>query len=149
MSTLKLMIKNAMKEAMRAKEKDRLGTIRMIQSAIKQIEVDERSEIDDQRILAILDKLVKQRKDAAAQFADADRPDLAAKEEAEIQVLQAFLPQPIGEAELDALVAAAIAQTNVQGMQAMGQVMAQLKPQLQGRADMAQVSAKVKAILTA
>lgn len=147
MSELKAQITTAMKEAMRAKDKDRLGTIRMVQSAIKQVEVDERIELDDQRVLAILDKLVKQRKDSATQYREAERPELAEQEEKEIEILQDFLPQPLTDEEIDSMIAAAIAEVDAEGMQAMGKVMGILKPQLQGRADMGAVSGKVKSKL--
>ena len=135
MSALKEQLTTAMKDAMRAKDKARLGVVRMALSAIKQIEVDERIELDDERSLAVLDKLIKQRKDSATQYRDAGRDDLADIEEAEIQVLQTFLPAPLGEAEVDALIDDAIARTGASGMQDMGKVMGVLKPQLQGRAD--------------
>ncbi len=135
MSALKEQLTTAMKDAMRAKDKARLGVVRMALSAIKQIEVDERIELDDERSLAVLDKLIKQRKDSATQYRDAGRDDLADIEEAEIQVLQTFLPAPLGEAEVDALIDDAIAQTGAAGMHDMGKVMGVLKPQLQGRAD--------------
>jgi uncharacterized protein YqeY len=141
-------IKAAMKEAMRARDKERLGTIRLIQSEFKRIEVDERIEIDDTRALAVLDKMVKQRRDSEQQYRDAGRDELADQEHREITVLQEFMPAQLGEAELVALVDAAIAGADGSGMQAMGAVMAQLKPQLQGRADMGVVSQLVKARLT-
>ena len=116
MSALKEQLTTAMKDAMRAKDKARLGVVRMALSAIKQIEVDERIELDDERSLAVLDKLIKQRKDSATQYRDAGRDDLADIEEAEIQVLQTFLPAPLGEAEVDALIDDAIARTGASGM---------------------------------
>ena len=149
MSALKEQLTTAMKDAMRAKDKARLGVVRMALSAIKQIEVDERIELDDERSLAVLDKLIKQRKDSATQYRDAGRDDLADIEEAEIQVLQTFLPAPLGEAEVDALIDDAIARTGASGMQDMGKVMGVLKPQLQGRADIGAASGKVKIRLTA
>ncbi len=142
-------IRADMKSAMRAKDKDRLGTIRLIQAEFKRIEVDERIEIDDARALAVLDKMVKQRRDSAQQFQDAGRDELAAKENAEIDVLQEYLPAQLGQEELEAMVDAAIASADGEGMQAMGAVMGQLKPQLQGRADMGAVSQLVKARLSA
>lgn len=138
-----------MKAAMKAKDKDRLATIRLIQSEFKRIEVDERIEVDDARALAVLDKMVKQRRDSATQFTEAGREELAAKENAEIDVIQAFLPSQLSEEELDALIDAAIAASDATGMAAMGAVMGQLKPQLAGRADVGAVSQKVKARLTA
>lgn len=144
MSALQEQLNAAVKDAMRAKDKVRLGTLRMATAAIKQVEVDERIELDDARVLALLDKQIKQRKDAAGQYRDANRVDLAEVEEAEIAVLQEFLPSPLSEAEIDALVDQAIAQTGASGMQDMGKVMGVLKPQLQGRADIGAVSGKVK-----
>jgi hypothetical protein len=148
-ATLVETIKAAMKAAMKARDKERLGTIRLIQSEFKRIEVDERIDIDDARALAILDKMIKQRRDSAQQYHAAERPELAAQEEREIAVIQEFLPSPLSEAELDELVNAAISRAEGSGMQAMGAVMAELKPQLQGRADVGAVSKLVKARLTA
>jgi len=136
-----------MKAAMKARDKERLSTIRLIQAEFKRIEVDERIEIDDARALAVLDKMVKQRRDSAEQFQNAGRDELAAKENTEITVLQEFMPAQLGEDELVAIVDAAIAASGASGMQAMGAVMGQLKPQLQGRADMGAVSQLVKARL--
>ncbi len=144
MSALKDQLNAAVKDAMRAKDKARLGTLRMATAAIKQVEVDERIELDDARVLALLDKQIKQRKDAAKQYRDANRADLAEVEEAEIVVLQEFLPSPLTDAEIDALIDDAIAQTGAAGMQDMGKVMGVLKPRLQGRADIGAVSGKVK-----
>jgi hypothetical protein len=141
---LKDSVRAAMKAAMKAKDKPRLQTIRLMWAEFKRIEVDERIEIDDQRALAVLDKMVKQRRDSAAQFTDAARTDLAEQENYEITVIQEFLPEQLGEAEIIALIDAAIAATDASGMQAMGPVMGQLKPQLQGKADMGQVSQLVK-----
>jgi hypothetical protein len=148
-ATLTETVKAAMKAAMKARDKERLGTIRLIQSEFKRIEVDERIEIDDARALAVLDKMVKQRRDSAQQYQAAERPELAAQEEREIAVIQEFLPNPLSEAELDALINDAISRAEGSGMQAMGAVMAELKPQLQGRADVGAVSKLVKARLTA
>ena len=147
MSALKEQLTAAMKDAMRAKEKARLGVFRMALAAIKQIEVDERIEPDDARVLALLDKLIKQRKDSATQYRDAGRPELAETEEAEILVLQEFLPAQLSDDEIDALIDDAISQTGAAGMQDMGKVMGILKPQLQGRADMGAASVKVRAKL--
>ncbi|MEQ3725065.1 GatB/YqeY domain-containing protein [Alcanivorax sp.] len=147
MSALKEQLTAAMKDAMRAKEKARLGVFRMALAAIKQIEVDERIEPDDARVLALIDKLIKQRKDSATQYRDADRPELAETEEAEIVVLQEFLPTQLTDAEIDSLIDEAMAQTGASGMQDMGKVMGILKPQLQGRADMGATSGKVRAKL--
>lgn len=142
-------IKAAMKDAMRARDKDRLGTIRLIQSEFKRIEVDERVDVDDARALAVLDKMVKQRRDSQSQYEDAGRQELADKEAAEIAVIQEFLPRQLSDAELDTLIDEAIASSGASGMQAMGAVMAELKPKLQGRADMGAVSQRVKARLNA
>ncbi|WP_111655773.1 GatB/YqeY domain-containing protein [Isoalcanivorax indicus] len=149
MSDIKARLTDAMKDAMRAKDSARLGVIRMALAALKQVEVDERIELDDARVLAILDKQVKQRQDAARQYGDAGRQDLADTELAEIEVLREFLPQPLSDDEIDALISQAIADTGAAGMQDMGKVMGQLKPQLQGRADMGAVSGRIKARLTA
>ena len=147
MSSLKSQITDEMKVARRAKDKVRLGTIRLMLAELKRIEVDERIELDDDRVLAVLDKMVKQRKDSIAQYQAAERPELAEKEQQETEVIKTFLPQPLSDVEIDAIIDAAIAATDASGMQAMGQVMAIIKPQLQGRADMGAVSGKVKAKL--
>lgn len=147
--SLKDQITADMKDAMRAKDKDTLGTIRLIQAAIKQREVDERIELDDSQVLAVLDKMVKQRRDSISQYRDAGREELAAKEEAEISVIQKYLPAALSEAEIDALIEEAISSSGAQSMQDMGKVMGQLKPKLQGRADMGAVSARIKARLSA
>jgi uncharacterized protein YqeY len=144
---LKVRITDDMKDAMRAKDTARLSTIRLILAAIKQREVDERRELADADVLVVLDKMVKQRRDSIAQFEAGKRPDLVAIERAELDVLQAYQPQQLGEGEIDALIAAAIAATGAAGPSGMGKVMAELKPKLAGRADMAAVSAKVKAKL--
>lgn len=141
-------IKDAMKAAMKARDKERLGTIRLIQSEFKRIEVDERIEIDDARALAVLDKMVKQRRDSAQQYLDAGRSELAEQENREIAVIQDFLPQPLSDDEIAAIVDTAIASTGASGMQDMGAVMAEVKPRAQGRADMGAVSRIVKARLT-
>lgn len=142
-------IKAAMKAAMKAKEKERLATIRLMQAEFKRVEVDERIDIDDARALAILDKMVKQRRDSAQQYTDASRPELAEKEIAEIAVIQEFLPAQLGEDEINALIDDALAGIDATGMAAMGPLMAALKPQLQGRADMGAVSKLVKVKLNA
>lgn len=147
MSELKAQITAAMKDAMRAKDKERLGTIRMILAEFQRVEVDERIQLDDPRALAILDKMAKQRRDAAQQFRDAGRDDLADQEEREIVVIQEYLPQPLTEAEINQLIEAAMADTGASSMQDMGKVMGVLKPQVQGRADMAAVSQLIKARL--
>jgi uncharacterized protein YqeY len=149
MSTLKQNITDAMKTAMKAGEKKRLGVIRLIQAAIKQIEVDTREELDDTQVLAVLDKMVKQRRDSAQQYTDAGRDELAEQENYEITVLQEYLPEALGDDEIEALIRSAIADTGASSMQDMGKVMGVLKPKTQGRADMGAVSAKIKAILTA
>ena len=142
-------LKSAQKDAMRAKEKLRLGTIRMAIAAIKQREIDEQITLTDSDILAVLTKMVKQRQDAASQFDAADRDDLASKEREEIVVLEGFLPQPLTEDELAALIDEAMVSTGAQGMQDMGKIMGSLKPQVQGRTDMGALSAKIKARLNA
>ncbi|MCW8840872.1 MAG: GatB/YqeY domain-containing protein [Gammaproteobacteria bacterium] len=145
--TLKETIMAEMKEAMRAKDKDRLGTIRLIQAAIKQREVDERIELDDEQVLAVLDKMVKQRRDSITQYRDAGREELAAREEAELVIIQHYLPEALSDAELDSLINEAISTTGAEAMKDMGKVMGQLKPRVQGRADMGEVSARIKARL--
>lgn len=147
MSQLKDQITAAMKDAMRAKDKERLGTVRMILAELQRVEVDERIQLDDARVLAVLDKMVKQRRDAAQQFSDAGRDDLAAQEKLEITVIQAFLPQPLTEAEINQLIETAMADTGASSMQDMGKVMGALKPLVQGRADMGAVSKLIKARL--
>jgi uncharacterized protein YqeY len=147
MSSLKERITEDMKAAMRARETDRLGTIRLLLSAIKQREVDERIELDDAAITGVIDKLVKQRKDSISQFASAGRQDLVDKEEAELVVLKGYMPEQLGAAEVEAEIAAAVAQTGAAGPQDMGKVMGVLKATLAGRADMTAVSAQVKAAL--
>jgi len=142
-------IKAEMKVAMKARDKERLSAIRLVLAEFKRIEVDERIEVDDARALAVLDKMVKQRRDSAQQYTDAGREELAAVENAEIIVLQEFLPSQLSEEELIAMVDAAIAASGATGMQAMGPVMGQLKPQLAGRADVGAVSKLVKERLTA
>jgi hypothetical protein len=133
-----------MKDAMRAKEKFRLGVIRMALSEIKRIEVDERIDVDDARCLAIIDKMSKQRRDAANQFVDGGRQDLADIELAEVEILKEFLPAQLTEDEILSLIEQAITDTGASGPQGMGQVMGQLKPQVQGRADMQVISKLVK-----
>ncbi len=143
-TTLKNQITEAMKTAIKAKEKRRLATIRLILADFKRVEVDERIEIDDQRALIILDKMVKQRKDSLAQFESAGRQDLADIERAELAVIQEFLPAALSESEILAVIKEAIEQTDAAGMQNMGKVMGLIKPKLQGRADMSAVSKLVK-----
>ncbi len=146
---LKQRIEAEMKSAMRNKEKERLGTIRLILAAIKQREVDERITLDDAQVLAVLDKMVKQRRDSIAQYREANRADLADKEEFELSIVQEFMPQPLSETELEALIDQAIATSGASSMKEMGAVMAELRPKVQGRADLGAVSAKVKAKLSA
>ena len=145
--TLKTRITEDMKNAMRARDATRLTTIRMLLAAMKQREVDERIELSDTDVVTIIDKMIKQRRESIAAFDSGGRPELAAAERAEIELLQAYMPQQLGEAEIDALIAAAMVAAGGSGMAAMGKIMATLKPQLAGRADMTQVSAKVKARL--
>jgi uncharacterized protein YqeY len=142
-------IKASMKEAMKAREKERLATIRLIQAEFKRVEVDERIEIDDARALAIMDKMVKQRRDSISQFEIAGRDELAAIERAEINVIQEFLPQQLNEDEILAIIDEALSGIDATGMAAMGPLMGVIKPKLQGRADMGAVSKLVKAKLTA
>ncbi|MBI2379575.1 MAG: GatB/YqeY domain-containing protein [Gammaproteobacteria bacterium] len=146
-STLLAQIKDGMKDAMRAQEKERLGVIRLVLAAVKQVEVDQRIELDDAAVLAILDKMVKQRRESIKQYESAGRQDLADKEAAEITVIQGYLPQALTEAELLALIDKGIAETGAAGMAGMGKLMAWLKPQVQGRADMGAVSVHIKAKL--
>ena len=140
-------IKDAVKAAMRAKDKQRLTALRSIQAEFKRIEVDERIEVDDARALAVLDKMTKQRRDSLSQYREAGRDDLADIEQFEIDVLYEFLPEALSEEELAKLVADAVAQPGAASMQDMGKVMGILKPQVQGRADMAQISQLVKSQL--
>lgn len=144
---LQLRIHDEMKAAMRAKDKPRLNVIRLIQSEFKRIEVDERIELDEARVLAVLDKMVKQRRDSAKQYEEADRQELADQEHFEITVVSEFLPQALTDEEVTQLINDAIAATNASGMQDMGKVMGILKPQLQGRADMGATSKLIKAQL--
>jgi hypothetical protein len=146
--SLKQRITEDMKAAMRAKEAERLSAIRMLLAAIKQREVDERIEVDDPQAIAIVDKLIKQRRDSIAAFASAGREDLAARERAEVEVLSAYLPRQASEAEVAAEVDAAVAATGAAGPQDMGKVMAVLKPKLAGRTDLSKVSGLVKARLS-
>jgi uncharacterized protein YqeY len=145
--TLKARITEDMKTAMRAHDAARLSTIRMLLAAVKQREVDERIELTDADVLAVIDKMIKQRKDSITQFVAGHREDLAAIERAEVAVLAAYMPAQLGDADIEAEIAAAIAETSATGMAAMGKVMAILKPKLAGRADLGAVSAKVKARL--
>lgn len=144
MSALKKQISDAMKAAMRAKDKETLGVVRLILAELKRIEVDERIELDDARVLATLDKMSKQRRDSISQFEEAGRNDLADSERQELEVIKTFLPQPLTDEEITAIIDAAVASTGASGMQDMGKLMAAIKPQLQGRADMGTVSKLVK-----
>ena len=144
MSEIKEKIQDDMKTAMRAKEKQRLGAIRLIQAAIKQKEVDERISLDDSQVIAILDKMLKQRRDSLAQYEKAGRTDLVEQEAFEIELIKSYLPQSLSEAELKQLIDNAIEQTGATSSKDMGKVMGILKPQVQGRADMKQVSELVK-----
>jgi len=147
MSDLLVEIKGHMKEAMRNKEKVRLTAIRMLLAAIKQIEVDQRIEVQDTDILVILDKMIKQRRDSISQFEAAGRQELADAEKQEIEALQVYMPQALTEDEISSLIDAAMNESGAESMRDMGKVMAILKPQLQGRADMGAVSGKIKAKL--
>ena len=145
--TLKERITEDMKAAMRASEKERLSTIRLVQAAIKQREVDERITLDDTQVLVVLEKMVKQRKESIAQFEQGGRKDLADKERREIELLQAYLPAQLSDGELDALIRDAVAATGAASIKDMGKVMGVVKSKAAGRADMAAVGARVKAVL--
>ena len=145
--SLKAQITEDMKTAMRAKEAERLGTIRLLLAAIKQKEIDERVELDDASVTAVIEKMIKQRKDAISQYQTANRQDLADKEQSEIQVLTGYMPQPFSAEEIAALVAQAKSETGAADAKDMGKMMAWLKPRLAGRADMTAVSGQVKAAL--
>ncbi len=145
--TLKERIGEDMKSAMRASEKDRLSTIRLIQAAIKQREVDERVVLDDAQVVSIIEKMVKQRKESIVQFEKGDRPDLAARERAEIGLLQTYLPEQLSEADLDAIIQDALASSGATSVREMGKVMAIVKSKAAGRADMSRVAGRIKAAL--
>jgi len=145
--TLKARITDDMKDAMRAKDTARLSTVRLLLAAIKQREVDERKELTDAEVLATIEKMVKQRRDSITQFEAGHRPDLVAVEQAELEILKTYQPEQMDTAEIDAAVAAAIAETGAAGAAGMGKVMGVLKGKLAGRADMSAVSARVKALL--
>ena len=147
--TLKARIQEDMKSAMRALEKEKLANIRMIMAAIKQREVDERIELDDAQVLTVIDKMVKQRRESITQFQAGGRADLVAKEAAELALLNAYLPAQLGDAELEALISAAIAATGAASIKDMGKVMAAIKAKAAGRADMGAVGARIKARLSA
>jgi hypothetical protein len=145
--SIKDRIQQDMKDAMRAKDKARLGTIRLILAAIKQREVDERIELDDEQVIVVLDKMAKQRRESISQFEQASRDDLIAQENFELGIIQPYLPEALGEDELNALIEAAMAATGASSIKDMGKVMGQLKPKIQGRADMGAVSALIKSRL--
>jgi uncharacterized protein YqeY len=145
--SLKQQLTEDMKTAMRGGDKERLAVIRLMLAAVKQREVDERIELDDTQVLAVLEKMLKQRRDSVSQFEAAQREDLAEAERAEMRVIETYLPAKLSEAEIDALVAAAIADTGASSARDMGKVVAAVKEKAAGRADMAAVSARVKALL--
>lgn len=147
MSSLKERLQADMKVAMKSGEKQRLGVIRLIMAAIKQREVDERIDLDDNQVLAVLDKMVKQRRESIIQYQAGGRADLADVESAEIEIIQAYLPQALSEAEIDCLIRDAVIETGAAGISGMGKVMGVLKPKMQGRADMGAVSSRVKQLL--
>lgn len=146
-SEIKLRVENAVKDAMRARDKQRLGALRLMTAELKRVEVDERIELDDNRVLAIFDRMVKQRKDSLAQYEQAGREDLAAQEKFELALLREFMPDALDDEALAKLVAEAVSSTGASSMKDMGPVMAALRPQVQGRADMGQVSELVKKAL--
>ncbi len=145
--SLKLRITDDMKQAMRERDKDRLKTIRLMLAAMKQIEVDKRIELDDAAVLVILNKLVKQRRESIRQYEDAERDDLAAVEYEEIDIIQTYLPQPLTQEAVDALVQEAMAATGANTMRDMGKVMAYIKPKAEGRADIGAISTTIKNML--
>jgi len=145
--SIKVSINADLKKAMLARDKRTVGALRLVTAAIKQIEVDERIELDDTRILALLDKLAKQRQESISQYQAAERPELEAQEVFELSLIKHYLPEPLSEEAVHALVAEALTETGATSMREMGQVMAYLKPRLQGRADMGPVSALIKAKL--
>ncbi len=146
-TSLKDQLNTAVKNAMREKDKARLVTLRMAQAAVKQIEIDERRELSDDDVLKVLEKMLKQRRDAASQYDDAGRAELADKERAEMVILEEFMPAALTEDDLDALIRSTINATGAQGMQHMGKVMNELRPQVLGRVDMGHLSKKVKGAL--
>ena len=148
MSDLKNTINDDVKNAMRAKDKERLKTLRLITSAIKQIEVDSRTELDNDAVIAVLEKMLKQRKDSIEQFEKAGRDELAAIEKAEVLVIKEYMPEPLSDAEVNALIDEAISSTGAASMKDMGKVMGMLKAKLAGKADMGVVSGKIKAKLS-
>jgi uncharacterized protein YqeY len=147
-SALQAQIQDAMKAAMKSGDKARLATLRLIMSAFKQVEVDERIELDDDRVLAILDKMVKQRRESISQYRNGGRDDLADREQAEIDIISEYLPAALGDDEIEAIINEAISETGASSMKDMGKVMGMIKPRLTGRADMGAVSGKIKARLS-
>lgn len=147
-STLKPKLTTDMKSSMKSGDKSRLGVIRLMLSALKQVEVDERIELDDSRIIAVLDKMAKQRRESISQFDKAGRDDLSMIEQAELEIIHEYLPEALSEAEINELVEQSIASTGAASIKDMGKVMGMLKPQLQGRADMGQVSQLIKSRLS-
>lgn len=145
--SLKTQILEDVKDAMRSRDRDRLGALRLVTAAIKQKEVDERIELNDEQMLAVLDKMVKQRRESLEQYEQAGRDDLAAREQFELEVIQGYLPEPLSDQELSALIQAKIAEVGATSARDMGQVMNALRPEVQGRADMKAVSQAVKAQL--
>lgn len=148
-SALKAQITSDMKNAMRSGDKKKLATIRLILAAIKQVEVDTRTDMDDQQVITLLDKMQKQRRESISQFEAAERADLADKEKQELEIIKEYLPEQLSPEEIGTMLTEAIAETGAAGMRDMGKVMAILKPKLQGRADMGAVSAQLKSLLNA
>lgn len=147
-SSLKAQLSSAVKNAMRNKDKTRLVTLRMAQAAVKQIEIDERRDLNDEDVLKVLDKMLKQRRDSASQYDGAGRKELGDKERAEMMIIEEFMPAALAEDELDGLILAAISSTDAQGMQDMGRVMNELRPQVLGRVEMGHLGKKVRVALT-
>lgn len=147
-SELKSRIQSEMKDALRAGNKQRLGTLRLAFSELRKVEIDEKMSADDDRVILILDKMIRQRKDSLAQYEKAERQELADQESFEIQVLTEFLPQQLDDSEIDKLIEAAISETGATSMQEMGKVIGMIRPKVQGRADMSVISQKVKARLS-
>ncbi len=148
MADLRALISEATTTAMKARDKPRLAALRLVNAALKQVEVDERKELNDDDVLAVLNRMLKQRRDSESQFRDAGRTDLAEVEAFEIALIGEFMPEPLDDAAVDALIAAAIASSGAESMRDMGKVMGALRSEVQGRADMGLVSAKVKAALS-
>lgn len=145
---LKDTIQHDARAALRARDKQKTAALRLVIAAVKQVEVDERRELGDADVIAVLGKMAKQRRDSIAQYTQGGRPDLAANEQAELDLIQTYLPRPLDEGEIDAMIAEAIAETGASSMKDMGRLMGILKPRLQGRADLAAVSGKIKARLS-